>query len=163
MSETIYIEIDDSQLDAVLAKVAAVDTAAAQLFGGGAGGMSGKRLDRVLPSINRDLRLILGQVRGMPDLMQKYFAYGLRPERGYAYYKDWLAGGKKDASSLLQAGLVAAAVILQLYRDIKKWHDDMEQAKRDYEYMVRRARGWTYEEFVKGTKEWENYLRGIPP
>ena len=69
--EPIIIEIDDSQLDAALMKLDLLGTKASGILGGG--GRGGKKLDTVLPGINRELRLILGQVPGMREAMRYYF------------------------------------------------------------------------------------------
>ena len=154
MAETITIDIDDSQLRMVDMQLALIVEKTQKTFGGG------KRLDRVLPSINRDLRLILGQLPGMRQFMQFYFAFGLRPERGLAYYKKFLQEG--NPALMINVYLILIATTIRLLQTMKRYREEINREQKRYEMMVRRARGWTQKEFVKGTKEWENYLRGMP-
>ena len=153
--EQIIIAIDASQLKALRLELGLIEKKAAKTFG------RGKRLDRILPSINRDLRLILGQIPGMRPVMQAYFAYGLRPERGWAYYKKALAEG--NPALMMNVYLVAIATVMRLWMDIQRYLKKIKEEERKYELSIRRARGWTREEFTRGTKEWENYLKGLPP
>jgi len=140
--EPIIIEIDDSQLDVALLKLDLLGQTARKTVGR-------KSLDTVLPGINRELRLILGQLPGMRQIMQYYFRVK-RLERGM------LLGGTQFYLTLIATTIV-------LLRQMQLYRRQIERERKRYELMVRRARGWTHEEFVKGTKEWENYLRGLPP
>lgn len=140
--EPIIIEIDDSQLDVALLKLDLIGQTAKKTVGS-------KRLDTKLPGINRELRLILGQLPGMREVMQYYFRVK-RLERGT------LLGGVN-----LYLTLIATTIIL--LRQMQRYRQQIERETKRYELMVRRARGWTQREFVKGRREWENYLRGLPP
>lgn len=140
--EPIIIEIDDSQLDVALIKLDLLGQMGRKTVGR-------RRIDTALPGINRELRLILGQLPGMREVMQYYFRVK-RLERGM------LVGG-------VQLYLTLIATTIVLLRQMQLQSRQIERERRRYELMVRRARGWTHEEFVKGTKEWENYLRGLPP
>ena len=149
MSEdAVIIEIDDSQLDVALIKLDLLGQMATKTIG------RGKKLESSLPSINRELRLILGQAPGMRNLIQMLFR-AKRLERGLLLKK------LGEGSTQLYLTLIATAIVL--IRTIQRHERRVEAAEKRFEMMVRRAKGWTHEEFVKGTNEWENYLKGLPP
>lgn len=106
-----------------------------------------------LPSINRNLRVILGQIPGMRQLIQYYFRV------------SWL---QKSVGKFVEAGtvmplvltLLATAIILFRQAEMHQRRAKL-QAER-YELYVRKAKSWTHDEFTKGTKEWESYARSLP-
>ena len=146
--ETITINIDDSQLQMVDMQLALIVEKTQKVVG------RGKKLDTVLPSINREMRLILGQYPGMRQMMQMLFR-AKRLERGVLLKK------LGEGSTQLYLTLIATAIVL--IKTIQQHQRRVEAAEKRFEMMVRRAKGWTHEEFVKGTNEWENYLKGLPP
>lgn len=147
--EPIIIEIDDSQLDAALLKMNLLGQTAKKTIGG-----RERELASALPRINREMRLILGRLPGMRQAIQLVFR-ARRLERGILLQK--LGAG----STQFYLALIATTIIL--LQQMQRYRQQIERETKRYELMVRRARGWTHEEFVKGTKEWENYLRGMPP
>jgi len=142
--ERIIVTIDDSQLQAYRTTLNLVAVKTVRTFGGKA-----PDLAKRLPRLNRELRIILGRLPGMRQLLSLY-TRAERMERGL------ILGG-------FEMYLAAITTLLVLIRQWQMHQKRIEQETRKYELMVRRARGWTHEEFVKGTKEWENYLRGLPP
>ena len=146
--ERVIIEIDDSQLDVALIKLDLLGQQATKVIG------RGTKLTSALPSINREARLILGQLPGMREAIQLLFR-AKRLERGL------LLRAAGEGSMGLYLTLIATAIIL--IKQIQMHQKRLERAQRDYENRIRRARGWTQEEFVRGRRDWENYLKGLPP
>ena len=146
--ERVIIEIDDSQLDVALIKLDLLGQQATKVIG------RGTKLTSALPSINREARLILGQLPGMREAIQLLFR-AKRLERGL------LIRAAGEGSMGLYLTLIATAIIL--IQQIQQHQRRLEQAQRDYENRIRRARGWTQEEFIRGRRDWENYLKGLPP
>jgi hypothetical protein len=149
MSEdTIIIEIDDSQLDIALVKLDLLGTQTTRVFG------RAEPLRSSLPTINREMRVILGQLPGMRQAIQLLFR-AKRLERGL------LIRALGEGSMQLYLTLIATAIVL--IQQIQAHQRRLEKAQRDYENRIRRARGWTQEEFIRGRQDWENYLKGLPP
>jgi hypothetical protein len=148
MSEEIIISIDDSQLDAALIKMDLLGQMATKAVG------RGRSLDYTLPTINRELRVILGRLPGMREAIQLLFR-ARRLERGL------LLRAAGEGSMSLYLTLIATALVL--IQQIQMHQKRLERAQRDYENRIRRARGWTQEEFIRGRRDWENYLKGLPP
>lgn len=142
MTERIIIELDDSQLDASLAKIIVV--------GGEGEKITGTRnLAKGLPTINRELRLILSQVPGLREAISYWF----RIRR--------LARGVDIGGVQLYLTLLATFIIL--FKQVQAYQDRLDRRQREYERRIRQARGWTHEEFLKGVESWEEYARGMPP
>jgi len=150
--EPIIIVIDDSQLDAAIMKLDVLGSKASDIIGGG--GRGGKKLNTVLPGINRELRLILGQVPGMRDAMRYYFALK-RLERAKAHMDLGLG-------AIMPAYLAIWATAIILIREILRLQRKTEQQKKELEMMIRKSRGWTHEEYERGRAEWEEYNRSMP-
>jgi hypothetical protein len=144
--ESILITVDDSQLDAALLKLDLLGTKAAGIIG--AGGRGGKKLDTKLPGINRELRLILGQIPGLREAMMYYFRIK-RLERGMA------VGGT-------QFYLTIIATAILLIRELQQHQRRVERQKVDLEMLIRKSRGWTQDEYERGRAEWEEYSRSMP-
>jgi len=145
--ERVIVEIDDSQLDEALLKLDLLGTKASTIIGGG--GRGGKKLDSALPGINRELRLILGQIPGMREAMQYYFRLK-RLERGMAL------GGTQFYLTIIATALV-------LIRELQEQQRRVERRKVELEMMIRKYRGWTQEEFERNMEIWKQYSRGLPP
>lgn len=145
--EPIIIEIDDSQLDVALMKLDLLGTKASEALGGGTGGRAAK-LGTVLPGINRELRLILGQMPGLRQAMQYYFRIK-RLERGMA------VGGTQ-----FYLTIVATAIVL--IRQLQQHQQRVDRQKMDLEMLIRRSRGWTHDEYERGRAQWEEYTRRMP-
>ncbi len=145
--ERIIVEIDDSQLDAALMKLDLLGSKASEALGGGTGGGAAK-LGTTLPGINRELRLILGQMPGLRQAMRYYFRIK-RLERGVAL------GGTQ-----FYLTIIATAIVL--IRQIQQQQQRNERQQRDYERLIRRARGWTHNEYMHGQAEWQEYRKSMP-
>ena len=106
-----------------------------------------------LPSINRELRLISGQIPGVRGLISAYF----RLKRVQMGLGKFIETGEGLSLSL---SLIATAIILV------KWaierQKNIERQQQDYELFIRRERGWTAQEFDKGRANWEEFYRGMP-
>ena len=151
--EPIIIEVDDTQLDVALIKLDLLGSKTAGLFGGAGGGRGGgKKLDTVLPVVNRELRLILGRVGGMRQVMQTLFALR-RLERGKNYLK---------LGETFPALLTAVATAFLLIQTLQRHMQRTEKNQKDYERLIRRARGWTHDEFIRGRNEWQEYRKSMP-
>ena len=144
--ERIMIEIDDSQLDAALLKLDLLGTKASGIIG--AGGRGGKKLDTKLPGINRELRLILGQIPGLREAMMYYFRIK-RLERGLA------VGGT-------QFYLTIIATAILLIRELQQHQRRIERERVALEMLIRKSRGWTHDEYERGRAQWEEYARRMP-
>ena len=148
MSEdAIIIEIDDSQLDIALIKLDLIGSLAKKTTGR-------VKLDRVLPSINRDMRIILTQMPGMREAVRLLNRARIL-ERGVLLRQ----AGKGSLS--LYLSVISTAIIL--IREIQIHQKRLERTQEEYENLIRRQRGWTQEQLVQGRQDWENYLRGLPP
>lgn len=144
--EPIIIEIDDSQLDVALLKLDLLGTKASSIIGGA--GRGGEKLDTMLPGINRELRLILGQIPGLRQAMMYYFRIK-RLERGMA------VGGTQ-----FYLTIIATAIIL--IRELQKHQRNLERQKVDLEMLIRKSRGWTHDEYERGRSQWEEYTKRMP-
>ena len=142
--ERIIITIDDSQLQAYRTTLDLVAVKTVKTFGGKAPDVA-KRL----PRLNRELRIILGRLPGMRELLALY-TRAERMERGL------ILGG-------FELYLALITTVLILAKQFQIHQRRLERAQREYENTIRRARGWTHEEFVRGRQDWENYLKGLPP
>ena len=106
-----------------------------------------------LPGVNRELRLILGQAPGMRSLIMAYFRIK-RLQRGLGQFVE------TGASLNLSLTLIATAIIL--LKSAISYQQNIERQQRDYEMFIRRERGWTHQEFVKGRNESEEFYRSLP-
>ena len=149
MSEDeIIINIDDSQLTNLLVKMDLLEKSAVKTIGRGA------KFTSALPSVNRELRVLLGRIPGMREAVQLLFR-AKRLERGLALKK------LGEGSEQLFLSILATAIIL--IQTIDMHQKRVERTQKEYERLLRRSRGWTQEELVRGRQEWENYLKGFPP
>ena len=106
-----------------------------------------------LPGVNRELRLILGQAPGMRSLIMAYFRIK-RLQRGLGQFVE------TGASLQLSLTLIATAIIL--LKSAISYQQNIERKQRDYELFIRRERGWTAQEFIKGRANWEEFYRSLP-
>ena len=173
MTERIIIEVDDTALDEALAKlqqaVALSQTAlgtpniqqgSRNLMGewrqlekswslwlteSEQGGFSAKDL----PTINRELRIILGQIPGMREAMRLYFNL------------KRVARGLEVGEVTMVLSLLATAVVL--LQRIQAMQSNIERREREQERRIRQARGFTHEQYLGEMARWEEYTRGMPP
>ena len=144
MSERIIIEIDDSQLDSVLGRLQTVSTVAKATTG------STNLADR-LPTINREMRVILGQGPGMRQLIQGIFL-ARRELRGFD--KGGIGG--------MPFWLASVANVLILLREIGIMRRRLERERAEFERFVMKSRGFTKEEFDRERVLLKYSLRGQP-
>ena len=147
MSEDeIIINIDDTQLDTLLVKMDLLEKSASKTIGRGA------KFTSALPAMNRETRVILGRLPGMREAIQLLFR-AKRLERGLALKALGEGGGE------LYLTLIATAIIL--IQQIDRHQKRVERTQKEYERLIRRSRGWTQEEYIRGRREWDNYLWGL--
>jgi len=106
-----------------------------------------------LPGVNRELRLILGQAPGMRSVITSYF----RLKRLQRSLGQFITTGE---SLNLTLTLIATAIIL--LKSAINYQQNIERQQQDYELFIRRERGWTAQEFVKGRANWEEFYRSMP-
>jgi len=144
MTERIIVEIDDSQLDSVLGRLTTVSTVAKATTGS-------TRLDQQLPTINREMRVILGQLPGMRQVIQGIFL-ARREMRGFA----------KGGFGGVSFWMATVANILILLREIGVIRRRMEREQREFEKFIMNTRRFSKEEFDRERVLWKYYLRGQP-
>ena len=148
MSERIIVEIDDSQLNAVLTKLNTVSVVAGQTIGGRTIGGRGTELASYLPAINRELRVILGQLPGMSEAIRMYFRLK-RLERGISL------GGAN-----LWLSIVATTIIL--FQEYQQMIRELKRQQEEFRRFVMRNRQLTKEEFERERVIWKYNLKGQP-
>ena len=186
MSEdTIRVEIDDAEVDAVIAKLkqvlALTDTTLGRRDLPSAIRVTNRELRLMgdlteqtreiprlldemgmadLPSINREMRLIAGQVPGMNMLMATWF----RIRR----IQLSIAKGTAEAESLRefllhpQVVLTILATAILLIRMVLQHQERIRRERRDYERLIRSYKGWTHEEFETEMSRRSMYVRRFP-
>jgi len=107
-----------------------------------------------LPSLNRELRLILGQVPGMREAIWTYFRF----KRVYGQ----LAKSIEAGAPTLGLYLTAIATLILVVKYLMDRQRKMEQRQQQYETFIRRQRGWTYTEYTRLIGEHESYFRSSP-
>lgn len=139
--ETIIIEIDDVELQSVMATMRPVTSQLEKMQ---------YELGTVdLPNISRNLRIILSRVPGMRQALRLY----TRLEQttiGFA------RGGIHPYMAIL-------TTILVLYREVNLIIKRIERRDKEYEMMIRRYRGFTHDEYLAEMERWKLYSRSIPP
>jgi len=149
-SDTIVVQIDDSQLAELEMRLQLLAMTGEQVTGS-------RDLSTSLPGVNRNMRIILGQIPGMRQAIQYYFR--LR----------WLERGVKDVeriggiSGYGNLALIILATTIILFEQAMRIMRDVERTQKEYELKIRKERGWSRAEFEIGVKNWEEYLRGEPP
>jgi len=106
-----------------------------------------------LPGVNRELRLILGQIPGVRGLIASYF----RLKRLQMGLGKFIETGE---SLNLTLTLIATAIIILKWA--MSYQEKIDRQQRDYELFIRRERGWTQQEFDRGRANWEEFYRGMP-
>ena len=142
--ERIIIDIDDSQLDSVLARLNTVSAVAKSTTGS-------SRLDLKLPTINREMRVILGQLPGMRQVIQGIFL-ARREMRGFA----------KGGFGGVSFWMATVANVLILLREIGVMRRRLEREQREFERFVMQSRRFTKQEIQREQVLWKYYLKGQP-
>ena len=139
--ETIIIMIDDKELGSVMGTLRAVTSDTERLQ---------HRLGTAdLPSINRNLRIILSRIPGMRTALRLYTRLE-QTQLGIA------RGGIHPYMAVL-------TTLLVLYREISLMLKKIERAEKEREMMIRRYRGFTHDEYEAEMERWKLYSRSIPP
>jgi hypothetical protein len=171
--EKIIVRVDDVEIDMAIAKLKqAVVLATTSLPGGGDmsdfaafwdkigsdfGDTATKigNLERVtgvafkdIPTINREVRILLGQVPGMRTAMRTFFNIR-RLLRGFDIGEMQLA-----------ISLLVVAVLLM--RWLGERQRRLERQQRDYEMFIRRERGLTHDQYVNLMTQWQGFYRRRP-
>ena len=139
--ETIIIEIDDAELESVMATLTPVSD----------------RIEKLryqigtadLPTINRELRLIAGQV----PMLREAIAYWYRIRR---LQRGVVVGGMS-----FYLTIIATAIIL--LKEVQQQQRRIERREAAYESRISRARGFTSEQYDAQMNRWEEYTKGMPP
>jgi len=139
--ETIIIEIDDAELETVMATLTPVTGEIEKLR---------YRMGTAdLPTINRELRLIAGQVPMLREAIMYWYRIR-RLQRGI------VVGGVGFYLTILATAIV-------LLKEVQQHQQRIERREKDYEMLVRRYRGFTHEEYLSEMERWKLYNRSIPP
>lgn len=101
-----------------------------------------------LPGINREMRIILGQIPGMREAMRLVFNI------------KRLGRGLAGADFTLFLSLLATAIIL--IKSITQRLAEIERRERERDRWIRQVSGLTREEYDKKLKEWAGYVRSRP-
>lgn len=109
-----------------------------------------------LPSLNREMRVILSQLPGMREAMRAYFTFKrlIRPisiEEGVLQINQ------------LQTTLALLATAVLLIRWLEQRQRNIERRQLEYENFIRRERGLTHELWMNERDYWMSYLRSSPP
>ena len=139
--ETIIIAIDDAELQSVMATMRPVTSQLEKL--------QYQIGTTDLPSISRNVRIILSRVPGMRDALRLYTRLE-QTQIGIA------RGG-------IHPYLAILTTILVLYRQIDIATKRMERREREYESRISKARGFTPSQYRAQMDRWEEYTKGMPP
>ena len=101
-----------------------------------------------LPSINRELRLILGQLPGARQAIQAYFRLK-RLVRGFD------VGGWQMYVTLIATAIVILKAVTEHQRKI-------ERRQQEYENYIRKERGLTKAQYDDLMTTWQSYFRSSP-
>ena len=139
--ETIIIHIDDAELENVIATLRPVTS----------------NLEKIqyqigttdLPSISRNLRILLSRIPGMREALRLYTRLE-QTQVGIA------RGG-------IHSYLAIFTTILVLLRQVQQYQRRIERREQQYEARISRARGFTPSEYRAQMDRWEEYTKGMPP
>lgn len=101
-----------------------------------------------LPGINREMRIILGQIPGMREAMRLIFNI------------KRLGRGLAGADFGLFLSILASIIIL--LKSIFNRISLIERQQRERDRWIRQVSGMTREEYDKKLKEWAGYVRSEP-
>jgi len=169
--ERIVVRVDDTEVDMAIAKLKQAVTLASTSFPVATGELSdfaafwdkiGKDMKAVetetgfsikdLPSINREQRILLGQLPGMRQAMRVYFNV------------KRLAMGLEMGGITLYLGIAVAALITA--QQVLSAQKRIERKQSEYDAFLRRERGLTMVEFSamvnRPQKERSSYFWGAP-
>lgn len=164
--DSIKVEIDDTELDAHIAKLQMAMSLSTEAFGtkdilkGAKSSVQEiKELkegldiatllnEQNLPGINRELRLILGQLPGARQAIQAYFRLK-RLVRGFD------VGGWQMYITLIATAIIILKAVMEYQRKI-------ERQQQEQENYIRREKGFSHDEYVKWKSDADAYFRSKP-
>ena len=155
--DTIIVDIDDSALENLMIRLELLGVTSQEITGS-------RDLGKALPSIDRNLRLILGRVPGMRQAIQAYFRLSWL-ETGMLKSPLRLKMGLEPLAAGMSYGpliLIVMATALILLETIQRYFKDMQQRQTDYENFLMRERGWTRTELADNYARIHNYTRSFP-
>jgi len=149
--ETIIIEIDDSQLDAVRMKLGLMEQTAKKVTGK-------SNLSEGLPGINREMRLILGRFPGMRQVIQAYFRIKRIERIGLEFGspKALLA-----SATSFQGILTLVATTLILVQWLMNQEKERKKADKQLRAFIMRERGLNKEGYTQVLSNWQKSMRGL--
>lgn len=112
-----------------------------------------KKTMEMLPGINREARILLGQVPGMRAALNVYF----RMRRVMHGYNQYLEG-----EGLGQLYLTLAATAVLLLHQVLELQRKYKQEQEASMILIQRERNLTHDQFVSLQKNWKSYRRGQP-
>jgi len=107
-----------------------------------------------LPSLNREMRVILGTIPGMRQAMQGYFGFK----------REYTAIGATIETGVVGPGLILATLttIILLLRTFESQMKRIRQKQQEQDRWIRRTTGMYREEYDRKRKLWEHYARSKP-
>jgi len=143
--DTIVVNIDDSQLAAVELRLNMLGVEAVAITGS-------KNLERTLPAIDRNMRLILGRIPGMRQLMQAYFRLA------------WIERGvqKIPEEGYLPLSLTLLATLVLLVKANEARIKKLERLELRREMWIKKERGITHEQYLELMEKWQVEFRRVP-
>lgn len=140
-TETIIVAIDDAELQSVMATMRPVTSQLEKL--------QYQIGTTDLPSISRNVRIILSRLPGMREALRLYTRLE-QTQMGIA------RGG-------IHPYLAILTTILVLWRQLHIARERIERREQLYESRVSRARGFTPSQYRTQMDRWEEYTKGMPP
>lgn len=109
---------------------------------------------RDLPSLNREMRVILGTIPMMRQAMWAYFGFK----------REYTQIGKAIALGAISPNLIIASIVtlILLMRGIEAQIKKMRQRQQEYDRWIRRTTGMYRDEYDRKLKIWEHYARSKP-
>jgi len=107
-----------------------------------------------LPSLNREMRVILGTIPGMRQAMQGYFGFK----------REYTAIGATIETGVVGPGLILATLttIILLLRTFENQMKRIRQKQQEQDRWIKRTTGMYREEYDRKRKLWEHYARSKP-
>lgn len=168
--DTIKVEVDDTEVDMLIAKLKQAMTlegtitkkagtsdarklmnewrALERLWAGMVADPETKSLYERLPSINREMRILIGLLPGGYEAQRQYFNLK-RLARGFA---------EGDVALYLSV-ITTAILILRQVMEIQK---RIERRQQEQEMYIRREKGLSHDEYVKWKSDADAYFRSKP-
>jgi len=110
-----------------------------------------------LPSLNREMRVMIGLLPGGRQAAQAYFRF----KREYAAVGEIIGAGMTGPAVM---GLILTTIttLILVVRTIENQIKRMQQRQREHDRWVRGVMGMSREEYKRQLKLWEHYARSNP-